>query len=300
MEIQQLRIVVALAEAGSMTEAADQLAVTQPAISFAISSLEKEIGYRLFDRTRRGITVTAQGSVFLEKARSLLAIHRELQNPLKQRKDQGTLRVAGRQGFMQYVFPLLEKKLRTEAPEIRIESAVSAEHPIIIDALRVGKVDIAFGAQPQVKSIAAEVMYNDPVFLAVSKKHSLARKKKITNNDLAATPFCLPASSDRLRSTIDKFLRRLPQKPNVVLETNDYTLMKNLVRLGECIGFVYGHMLLLEREIVPVHTAGFRLTRDLTILTRQSEPQPHIAFARQLFIEETRRLLVNNERTLNI
>lgn len=72
MTVQQLKYVVAVAEAGSITEAARQLFLSQPSLSSAIKELEGEIGRPLFLRGRTGITLTREGMEFLGYARQVL------------------------------------------------------------------------------------------------------------------------------------------------------------------------------------------------------------------------------------
>ena len=72
MTLQQLGYVVAISEEGSFNKAAERLYISQPSLSEAIKELEKELGLTLFNRTGRGTTLTADGSVFLPYARSVL------------------------------------------------------------------------------------------------------------------------------------------------------------------------------------------------------------------------------------
>ena len=71
MTIQQLKQVITVADAGSMNEAAKRLYITQPSLSAAIKSLEKEIGLEIFNRSNRGIVTTPEGEEFLGYARQI-------------------------------------------------------------------------------------------------------------------------------------------------------------------------------------------------------------------------------------
>ena len=72
MTLQQLRQVIAVADSGSMNEAAKRLYITQPSLSAAIKELEKEIGIEIFLRSNRGIVTTADGEEFLGYARQIV------------------------------------------------------------------------------------------------------------------------------------------------------------------------------------------------------------------------------------
>lgn len=75
MTLQQLTYLVKVAECGNITEAAEQLYISQPSMSTAISNLEKEMGITAFNRTKKGVTVTRDGEELLSYARMLLGIH---------------------------------------------------------------------------------------------------------------------------------------------------------------------------------------------------------------------------------
>lgn len=292
MDIQQANTILELSVEGTMLGAAERLGVTQPAISAALGTVEQKLGIKIFVRSRRGLTLTEHGTNLLPLVRQMLEVNKEIEQFGKQLPmDEGVVRIAGRQGFMQYVFPALLSRLQVKFPKIRIEYALSGDQSEVLDSLRKGIVDFAFAASPKIKSIHAEVFFQDPVWLAVSSNHSLARKRSITFSDLAALPICLPAKNDRLRRPIDALLRKAKAR-NIVLETNDYTLMRNIISDGQCGGFIYAHMLTRDfKELHPLAVRGFELKRDLTILNRRDDIAPHAETARKFFIAEAMKLL---------
>ena len=295
MEIQQAKVILAIVEESTMVGAAERLGVTQPAISSALGQFEKELGIVVFHRSRRGLQLTERGKILLPAIRAFLDSEREILSLFHiQSKTSGTLRIAGRQGFMEDVFPLLLGKLAKKYPHINIESAMSGSQNEVIEALQSGRADIGFAPSPKIKSIAAEVFYHDPVRLAVSKNHPLAHKRVIMKSDLADLSYCLPAKSDRLRHAIESFLRSVIKSPVIMTQTNDYTLMRNIIATGVCAGFIYSHMLANpEARLVlkPLHIKQLNIWRDLTILYRRDDLPPHGMTAKDLFIKESRLVL---------
>lgn len=292
MEIQQARVIQALALEGTMLGAADRLGITQPAVSASLGATEEALGVRLFLRSRRGLTLTQQGSELLPKVRQLLELNASISRYGKELSDEeGSIRVAGRQGFMQHIFPTLLERLYKRYPGIKVEFALSGEQGEVLDALRTGAADFAFAASPKIKSISSEVFFHDPVWLAVSPKHPLASKKAVTLDDVANLQLCLPAKHDRLRGPIERLLRKAGAE-KVFLETNDYTLMKNIILTTECAGFVYGHTLTKDPQgLHPLHIREFSLTRDLTVLHRRDDLAPHAETARGFMLGEAVRIL---------
>jgi DNA-binding transcriptional LysR family regulator len=188
-------------------------------------------------------------------------------------------------------------------PEIHIERAYAEDQERSVQYLRSGLVDLAFAASPKIKSIHSDVFYRDPVLLAVSHTHPLAKKKHIIPSDLKHIPLCLPIRADRLRSPMNEFLKMIGTKINIILETNDYTLMRNLIEKDHCAGFVYLHNMITEdREsgIVPLRIPELSIIRDLTILYRRDDIAPHVERTKDVLIEEAKIILDKTKKRLRI
>jgi DNA-binding transcriptional LysR family regulator len=295
MELQHAKVVFTIVTEGNMVAAAEALGVTQPAISSALGQFEKELGIQVFHRSRKGLELTERGKSLLPVIRKLLDSEKEILSLFNvQSATSGSLRIAGRQGFMEDVFPFLIQSLNKHYPNISIESALSGSKSEVIDALQSGRADIAFASSPKIKSIAAEVFHHDPIRLAVSKDHPLAHKKVITKTDLAELEYCLPTKNDRLRQPIERFLRKAIGTPKIMTQTNDYTLMRNIISTGSCAGFIYGHMLANKEArnmLKPLKIKQLDIWRDLTLLYRRDDLYPHGITAKDLFIKESRMIL---------
>ncbi len=300
MEIRQAKVIAAIVEEGNMIGAAERLGVTQPAISAALSHFEKELRILVFNRSRKGLRLTEQGKTLLPVIRKFLESEKEILSLYHiQSINSGSLRIAGRQGFMEDVFPLLFELLKKKYPNISIESAISGSQSEVVEALQSGRADIAFASSPKIKSIIAEVFYHDPIRLAVSKNHLLAKKRTITKSDLAGLQFCLPTKNDRLRKPIERFLRQAVKTPNIILETNDYTLMRNIIAGGMFSGFIYAHMLVnpeARNTLKALPIKELNIWRDLTLLYRRDDLLPHGKTAKDHFIKEGRSVLTKYAR----
>lgn len=293
MDIQQIRVFVALTEEGTMAGAARRLSVTQPAISFALGSLERELGSSLFLRSRTGLALSAKGSELLASAREMLRLAEEIKLKGKETAiDRGNVSIAGRQGFMQHIFPGALRASLITLPTISVRHVLTGEQEEVIDALREGRVDLAFAAAPNIKSVASEVFYEDPVRLAIPLDHTLARKRHLKPGDIAQLDFVLPSRADRLRKPIDRFLKALPKQPRILMETNDFTVMKRLVEQGLCASFVYGHTLVGDNAKVKiVKVENLKLFRELTVLYRRDDIQPHVLNFKNQFIAAAKSVL---------
>ena len=100
MTLQQLRYVIAVADHGSMNEAAKALFISQPSLSGAVKELEKELGFELFLRTSRGIVVTPDGEEFLGYARQVTEQYRLLRNRYIEKESREKFSVSDRKSVV--------------------------------------------------------------------------------------------------------------------------------------------------------------------------------------------------------
>ncbi|HYM20614.1 MAG TPA: LysR family transcriptional regulator [Candidatus Kapabacteria bacterium] len=291
MTLQQIEICEHLVSLGSINAVARRIGVTQPAVSTALMHFERELGVQLFIRSKLGVMLTRKGKELFPLFRTMLRTESEiLSNSRSLPTDKGSIKIAGRQGFMQYVFPHLYTSLRRAFPLITIDSIVSAEQAEIIEALTTGRVDLAFAPRPKIKSVSSEILFRDPVFIGVAKKEA----KRVSKKALQKMRFCLPSTADRLRKPLEQLIRTVNLRPDIALESDDYTLLGKLVLNGEFAGPIYGHMLLDEKirhGIAPIPLFKPLLYRELTILYRRDDLLPHIRSAKELFRSETEKLL---------
>jgi LysR family hca operon transcriptional activator len=212
MELRHLRYFVAVAEAGSLTVAAEQtLHTSQPSLSRQIRDLEDEVGARLLTRRARGIELTAAGRAFLEHARSMLAqveaaaeAARRVAHPAKPCFAMGFLT-----GHELTWMPEALQILRHELPNIDV--MISSQYsPLLADGLLKGKIDAAFLRRERgVPELAFRLLVKEPLMVVLGTDHRLAALKSIGPKDLVGEPFVIvSATAPVLRLVIDNYLKR--------------------------------------------------------------------------------------------
>jgi LysR family transcriptional regulator, hca operon transcriptional activator len=212
MELRHLRYFVAVAEAGSLTVAAEQsLHTSQPSLSRQIRDLEDEVGAQLVTRGARGIELTPAGRAFLDHARSALSqveaateAARRVAHPAKPRFSMGFLT-----GHEWTWMPEALRILRDELPNIDV--MISSQYsPRLANALVKGNVDAAF-LRPEkgVPELAYCVLVKEPLVVILPSDHRLAALKAISPGDLAGETFVTVSdTAPVLRAVIDKYLKR--------------------------------------------------------------------------------------------
>src|SRR6202789_24293 len=212
MELRHLRYFIAVAEAGSLTVAAQRMLHTsQPSLSRQIRDLEHEVGVQLLVRRARGIELTPAGRAFLEHARSVLAqveaateAAPRVAHPAKPCFSMGFLT-----GHELTWMPEALRILRDELPNIDVMIS-SQSSPLLADGLSKGKIDAAFLRREKGSpGLAFRLLVKEPLMVILPSDHHLAALKTISPRDLVGETFvAVSNTAPVLRKIIDDYLKR--------------------------------------------------------------------------------------------
>jgi LysR family transcriptional regulator, hca operon transcriptional activator len=212
VELRHLRYFVAVADAGSLTVAAEQrLHTSQPSLSRQIRDLESELGAQLLTRRARGIELTPAGRTFLDHARLVLSqvdaaseAARRVAHPSKPCFSMGFLT-----GHELKWMPEALRILRDELPNIDV--MISSQYsPLLADGLSKGKIDAAFlRRETGMPELAYRVLLKEPLVVVLPSDHRLAARKAMSPKDLVGEIFVTVSdTAPVLRMIIDKYLKR--------------------------------------------------------------------------------------------
>jgi LysR family transcriptional regulator, hca operon transcriptional activator len=212
MELRHLRYFVAVADAGSLTVAAEQkLNTSQPSLSRQIRDLEQEVGVQLMTRSAHGVELTSAGKAFLDHARMAL-LQAEAAKEAAQRAAQPA-RPAFALGFMSGaeidLLPEVERILCNEFPgiDIRLSSDYS---PVLAKALMRRKLDAAFiRPEEQMENLNYRRVRTDPLVFVFPSDHRLASQAAVAPQDIANETFCLPSkAAPSVRRIVQEYFNR--------------------------------------------------------------------------------------------
>ncbi|WP_343583565.1 LysR family transcriptional regulator [Herbaspirillum sp.] len=185
--LRHLQALVTLAATNSFSRAADELAVTQPALSAAIKQLENQLGIRLFDRTTHQINLTAQGAVVLEYARHLLNTATNIFNDIEHAIGTGRQRI--RIGAIPSAVTLTAATIAryNQAHDQHVEIMLQdMPNDALLDALYSGKLDFCVGIKPpDSQALETVPLFEDELVLIVPPHHALAGAKEVQWRQMA-------------------------------------------------------------------------------------------------------------------
>ncbi len=238
MELRHLRYFLAVAEALNFTKAAAQLRVAQPALSRRVQDLEDEIGVDLLKRSPRGVTLTAEGKLFLEKTRSLLKLAGESVEQVRAlaRGEYGELHIGYAPAPTVEILPPALAAYQKAFPAVRVVLHDLSEQELI-DGLQNGRLELAM--MPEIAGLKSrglefEAMRSYPICVALAPTHRLVRLKSITLEKVAAEPLIGFSRKDYPEYYIglDRIFGPLGIKPRLAVECDSASSLITEVETG--------------------------------------------------------------------
>ena len=256
MELRHLRYFVAVADDLSVTRAAAQLNIAQPALSHQIKSLEREIGTQLLQRLARGVALTGPGELFAADARAILAAVGSATSRarLAAAGGIGTIRIGfvGSASFHPFVTGAI-RDYRAAYPDVQIE-LVEEPTANLIAGLKAGRVEVAFlrPAAGDAGGLSVRHLFDEPMVVAVPLGHPLSGSHSVALAALAGEPFIFyPRRNGRaLYDAIVFACESAGFTPLIAQDAPQLTSVLNLVATGIAIAIVPASMKRLSKEEV--------------------------------------------------
>jgi DNA-binding transcriptional LysR family regulator len=244
LDLDLLRAFVAVAETGSFTRAAGRLGRVQSAVSMQVKRLEEAAGQRLFDRSRRRVTLSPDGEVLLGYARRMLALNQAALSDLGQAAIEGGLRL-GTADTASHFLPRILARFARSYPRVRLEVLCDRSWHLL-DALDAGEIDLALVTQQGARgggrilrreplvwaaAVGQSVPESEPLPLAVFAPGCAYRAAAIDALDAAGRAWRMAYSSTSLVGVQAAVLTGL-----AVGLLPQSTLLKGMIVLGEAEG----------------------------------------------------------------
>jgi len=236
VSVKQLREFISVAEAGSITRAAQELFVAQPALSLGIRRLETQLGLTLFRRLPRGVELTAEGAELLELARRAVRDVDVLERRARELRDPeaDSLEI----GFMAHgagdLTPEILRRFRERHPGVRVTFRQFGFDDSFV-GVTAGLVDAGFVSGPvvQPEDVELRLLRHDPIVAAVPSDHPFASRSSLSIVEVVAEPFVTddqpPGPWHDYWLAMD---HRPPGEPVVALRTSSHDEWLEAVRAG--------------------------------------------------------------------
>jgi LysR family hca operon transcriptional activator len=279
MELRHLRFFVAVAEAGSLTVAAEKkLHTAQPSLSRQIRDLEYEVGVSLMNRSVHGIELTAAGRAFLDHARLALT-QAEAAGEAARRAAQRT-KPTFAMGFLTGQemdwLPEAMRILHDQLPNIEV--TVSSQYsPDLADALIRGKLDVAFlRREKRADDLTYTLVTKEPLVVVIPSDHRLASRHAIDPHAIVGETFIsVSKTAPVLRVVIDDYLKRSGLEIVASYEVDNIAMAMSLVASTRGVALLPAYVEnFLPRSVVSRRLKGEAPTIDLVIGYHNANTSP--------------------------
>ncbi len=230
MDLRSLRYLVHIADAGSITRAAAQLGIAQPALTRHVQGMESELGVPLLERLPRGVRLTPAGRKFLEHARrAVREIDRAQAEVAHAGQPAGGRVILGvSPTIAAWLVPGCVERCRAEAPGLSVK-VVEGFSPQLADALDAGRVDVALLTNPApARALRYTPLLSEPI-VVVGPRGALPARPFFTLAELARTPVLI---TDGIRAALDEQLSRGGVRLNVEVEIDSIEAIRALLLRG--------------------------------------------------------------------
>lgn len=234
LNLHYLRVFTAVADRRGFTRAAASLHLSQPAVSKAVRSLEREVGTPLFERGARGVRLTEAGTALHARARELFAVERSAEEELRALRglEGGTLRIGASTTIATYLLPALLGDFRARHPGVQLR-VTTANTRAVARRLLQRRLDVALVEGPVVHSRIAVVPWRDDELLVLAGSgHAFARRRTVATRELDGQPFVARERGSGTRRVAMAALRDVGVAPDWTLTLGSTEAVKQAAAAG--------------------------------------------------------------------
>lgn len=280
MDTVNLQTFITAAELESFSLAAEQLYLTQPAVSKRIATLETELGAVLFDRIARRISLTEAGRELLPRAKAILHEiddSRRLISNLSGRVA-GRLSIGTSHHIGLHRLPPVLRQFTKTYPEVALDLQFM-DSEAACRAVHSGELELGIVTLPlePLADLQSEKIWPDPLDIVVCHEHPLATHPRLNVQQLAEHPAILPAPGTYTRELLERSITKAGGKLSADMTTNYLETIKMMVGIG--LGWSVLPRSMLDDELVTLKIRGMKLTRQLGIVRHQAHTLSNAASA---------------------
>lgn len=267
VDTQNLRAFILIAQAGSFSEAAERLHLTQPAVSKRIAQLEEQLGTPLFDRIGRTVNLTEAGKALLPHAR---AVELELAAAERSVRDldgevAGNLRLATSHHIGLHRLPPVLRDFTQQFANVHIDIDFMDSEQAYELTLR-GEVELAIVtlAPTEQPHLVTRTIWNDPLDFMVHSGHTLAERKTLDLKTLSNHPAILPGLNTYTGQIVEDLFNQRGLPLNISLATNYLETIRMMASIG--LGWTVLPRTMRDESLVSLPLRDGRLQRSLGVV----------------------------------
>lgn len=286
--LRQLATFHALSRLGSVTRTAEEMSLTQPAVSLQLGALEDAAGVPLLARSARGVRLTDAGVLLADYAARILALCREAGEAMaaQQGRLDGTLRI-GAVTTAEHLLPQLLLEFCRPHPQVKVSLSVG-NRAEVVGQLATQEIDLAvMGRPPAELETTAAVFAGHPMAFVAAPDHALLRAPAISLKDILGANLLVRERGSGTRSTVEQLFKRAELEFSFGSEMSSNEAIKQMCRAGFGVAFLSLHACAMELRagmlsLLPM--PGYPVQRDWQVIRLAGRPMPAAALKFEEFL----------------
>lgn len=238
MELDQLRYFLRVAERGNFTRAAEDLGLSQPALSRSIQKLEEELGQPVFERRTRSVALTDAGTLLQSRVQQVLSLLEDTKAEITDDGESGRLRIGAIPTVAPYFLPEVLQRFSTRFPKATLIVQENTTD-VLLKSCTQGELDLAIVGLPvPAKYLETEELFEEELLLVLPPNHPLVGQDRIRISDVEPFPFVLLDEAHCLSDSIISFCRQRSFHPVNVERTSQLAMVQELVSLSHGVSMI--------------------------------------------------------------
>ena len=290
VNLELYRVFYTVAKCGSLTKAAEELYISQPAVSQSIKQLENQLGISLFNRTHRGMDLSAQGGkMIFSKIEQALTLFAEAETLVSQINTSatGAIRIGASETIFEYFLSEKIVEFHEKFPAVKIELR-SDVTPNTVEQLKARQLDVAFvnlpiEEDPDLKLYGNRMRISDS--FVVGEKYKALSENPIGLSTLEKYPIITLEQNTVARRSLDNFLQSIGVTLKPAVEVGSWDMMKRLVAKGMGLGVIpteYAEKEINEGTLYKLITDPVLPVRSVGVLLLKNAP---VSYAVRAFLD---------------
>ncbi|MED1784623.1 LysR family transcriptional regulator [Brevibacillus fortis] len=273
---QHLLVFVTVADRQNFSRAAEELHMTQPAVSQYIHALERTIGTKLLERSNKYVRLNKAGEIVYHHAREILGLYTRMQSLVDDLMNtpSGHLTIGASYTYGEYVLPHVIARLRQHYPLITPTITIH-NSTVIAELVAKSQLDVGIVEGDEVDDkMCVEPFADDRMYLIASPEHRLAGRTDVSIDELREETWIVREEGSGTREAAEKMFRQLQFTPQKRMEFGSTQVIKESVEAGLGISLLSYWAIRKERKLGTLCTlkvTGTPVTRDFSLVTKSNE-----------------------------
>ena len=270
MNLRQLEAFYLVVKKGSCTQAAEELNVTQPAVTIQVKSLEKSLNLKLIQHFGERIQLSEAGELLYQYAEKIFGLAEEAAEKMRDFKQlaKGTLRIGTTKNYARYIMPSLLTTFQARFPDIRVILDEGNSEDMARSVLDM-KNEMAFISQVNFDRRLKSIFFSTVEFVLVAPpQHRFSQRENISFRELNGEPVVLREKGSGSRAAILRRFDKYGIKPSVIIEAGSLDFIVRYVKQGKGISFMFEPDIKEELEkgilkVIPIEEGNILFFADI-------------------------------------